>query len=149
MWIENLELINLIALSINAISYGWFAKEFWNISVNRRLINFEWIKILIVVFTLSSILSSINFKIQKMIIIIPIFQLILLMITLFTILGIAWYKEKNEKDSIGLYWQGKTYRLNDRRVPVKRKELYEILNSILTKGLNNYNKGEKYEKKNN
>lgn len=56
---------------------------------------------------------------------------------------------ENEKDSIGLYWQGKTYRLNDRRFPVKRKELYEILNSILTKGLNNYNKGEKYEKKNN
>lgn len=94
MRIENLELINLIALSINTISYGWFAKEFWNISVNKQLINFEWIKILIVVFTLSSILSSINFKIQKMIIIIPIFQLILLMITLFTILGIGWYKEK-------------------------------------------------------
>lgn len=98
MWIENLELINLIALSINAISYGWFAKEFWNISVNRQLINFERIKILIVIFTLSSILSSINFKIQKMIIIIPIFQLILLMITLFTILGIGWYKEKNKKE---------------------------------------------------
>lgn len=56
---------------------------------------------------------------------------------------------ENEKDLIGLYWQGKTYRLNDRRVPVKRKELYEILNSILTQGLNNYNKGEKHEKKNN
>lgn len=94
MWIENLELINLIALSINTISYGWFAKEFWNISVNRRLINFEWIKMLIVIFTLSSILSSIDFKAERMIIIIPIFQLILLMITLFTILGIAWYKEK-------------------------------------------------------
>ena len=98
MRIENLELINLIALSINTISYGWFAKEFWNISVNRQLINFERIKILIVVFTLSSILSSINFKIQKMIIIIPIFQIILLIITLFTILGIGWYKEKNKKE---------------------------------------------------
>lgn len=58
---------------------------------------------------------------------------------------------ENEKDllKIGLYWQGKTYRLNDRRVPVKRKELYEILNLIITKGLNNYHKGEKNEKKNN
>lgn len=98
MRIENLELINLIALSINTISYGWFAKEFWNISVNRQLINFEWIKILIVTFTLSSILSSIDFKAERMIIIIPIFQLILLMITLFTILGIDWYKERNKKN---------------------------------------------------
>lgn len=98
MRIENLELINLIALIVNIILYVLFAKEFWNISVNRQLINFERIKILIVVFTLSSILSSINFKIQKMIIIIPIFQLILLMITLFTILGIGWYKEKNKKE---------------------------------------------------
>ena len=98
MRIENLELINLIALIVNIISYVLFAKEFWNISINRQLINFERIKILIVVFTLSSILSSINFKIQKMIIIIPIFQLILLMITLFTILGIGWYKEKNKKE---------------------------------------------------
>lgn len=56
---------------------------------------------------------------------------------------------ENEKDSIGLYWQGKTYRINDERVPVKRKKLYEILNLILDKGLNNYNEGEKYEKKNN
>lgn len=97
MWIENLQMINLIALIVNILSYVSFAKEFWNISVNRRLINFEWIKILIVIFTLSSILSSINFKIQKMIIIIPIFQLIILMITLFTILGIGWYK-KNKKE---------------------------------------------------
>ena len=50
---------------------------------------------------------------------------------------------ENEKDLIGLYWQGKTYRINDERVPVKRKKLYEILNLILDKGLNNYNKGEK------
>lgn len=97
MWIENLELINLIALSINTISYGWFAKEFWNISVNKQLINFEWIKILIIIFTLSSILSSINFKAERMIIIISIFQLILLMGILFSILGIAWYKEKKIK----------------------------------------------------
>ena len=40
MWIENLQMINLIALIVN-ISYVSFAKEFWNISVNRRLINFE------------------------------------------------------------------------------------------------------------
>lgn len=50
---------------------------------------------------------------------------------------------ENEKDLIGLYWQGKTYSVNDRRFPVKRKKLYEILNLILDKGLNNYNKGEK------
>ena len=98
MRIENLELINLIALIINMLPYVWFSKEFWNISVKRQLINLNSISTLIVIFTLSSILSSINFKIQKMIIIIPIFQLILLMITLFTILGIGWYKEKNKKE---------------------------------------------------
>lgn len=51
-------------------------------------------------------------------------------------------KFKNKKDSIGLYWQGKTYSINNIRVPVKRKKLYEILNSILEEGLNNYQKGE-------
>lgn len=98
MRIENLELINLIALIINMLSYVWFSKEFWNISVKRQLINLNSISTLIVIFTLSSILSSINFKTQKIIIIIPIFQLILLMIILFTILGIDWYKEKNKKE---------------------------------------------------
>lgn len=49
---------------------------------------------------------------------------------------------ENEKDLIGLYWQGKTYSVNNRRFPAKRKKLYEILNLILKKGLNNYNKGE-------
>lgn len=49
---------------------------------------------------------------------------------------------ENKKDSIGLYWQGKTYSINNIRVPVKRKKLYEILNSILAEGLNNYQKGE-------
>lgn len=98
MRIENLEVINLIALSINTISYGWFAKEFWNISVNKQLINFEWIKILIIIFTLSSILSSIDFKAERMIIIIPIFQIILMMGILFSILGIGWYKEKKRNE---------------------------------------------------
>lgn len=98
MRIENLELINLIALSINTISYGWFAKEFWNISVNKQLINFEWIKILIIIFTLSSILSSIDFKAERMIIVIPIFQITLMMGILFSILGIAYYKEKIKRN---------------------------------------------------
>ena len=93
---ENLELINLIVLIVNMLSYVWFSKEFWNILVKRQLINLNWISTLIVIFTLSSILSSINFKTQEMIIIIPIFQLILLMGTLFSIIGIAWYKEKNQ-----------------------------------------------------
>lgn len=93
---ENLELINLIVLIVNMLSYVWFSKEFWNILVKRQLINLNWISTLIVIFTLSSILSSINFKTQEMIIIIPIFQLILLMGTLFSIIGITWYKEKNQ-----------------------------------------------------
>ena len=98
MRIENLGVINLIALIVNIISYSCFAKEFWNISVNKQLINFEWIKILIIIFTLSSILSSIDFKAERMIIIIPIFQITLMMGILFSILGIAWYKEKNKKE---------------------------------------------------
>lgn len=94
---ENLELINLIVLIVNMLSYVWFSKEFWNILVKRQLINLNWISTLIVIFTLSSILSSINFKTQEIIIIIPIFQIILLMGTSFSIVGIAWYKEKLNK----------------------------------------------------
>ena len=49
---ENLELINLIVLIVNMLSYVWFSKEFWNILVKRQLINLNWISTLIVIFTL-------------------------------------------------------------------------------------------------
>lgn len=95
---ENLELINLIALIINILSYVWFTQEFWNMTVNKQMINLTWLKTLIIMFTLSSIISSIDFKDKKMIIIIPIFQIILLMGTSFSIVGITWYKEKIKRN---------------------------------------------------
>ena len=94
---ENLEIINLIALIVTLLSYVWFSKEFWNMVINKQLINLTRLKILIRIFTLSAIIMSINFKTKKMIIAIPTFQLIFLIGTLFSIVGIDYYYKKKNK----------------------------------------------------
>lgn len=93
----NLEFINPLAVSINAISIGWLAQEFWDIAVNKRFINFEWIRTIIVIYGISTIFSSINFKTYKITFTIPIVQVTITMIILFSILGIAYYQEKNRE----------------------------------------------------